>query len=791
MKNFLIMIMTIMTLAGCGGAEERKAVYLEKAKLSLDAGDLDKARIELKNVLQIDPKDAQAHFQLGKIFEQKEEYKKAYKRFLTASELDPDNLEYHATIGTYLLMLSGAIDLAIEKRDLILSKDPSNVSGLLLSANILVKQNDAVGAKKITQGIFLKHPGNTQNAILLSLLYFGENNYKESISVLKSCINENPDNVVLITNLANRYVRMNELDLAEIEFKKILEINPEEFINYVSLATLYKKKGDQNKAENILRKAVEKNIDQVDRVFALIEVVQQARGNKVAIEELEKFIVDNENKGKFQLRLAKLYVDENDLVTAEKILKSVISDHSEDMVGVQSRNFLASIYMKKKDVKAASRIIDDALTVSPNNSESNFFRAKLYFIDKKYDETISSIRIVLKDDPEDIEAYFLLSDAHRRKGQDVLADEILAQGYEKNRTNGKALIALAKYYAASKNDTELEKVVNSYLSIDIDNYEILSLKSAQLNKEKQFIDAFQFASRMLKLHPDMPNGYIQSAPYMLAENKNDEIISLLEEGYKKVKNNGRILELLVSIYVEQKNYDSAINKVKSAISDYGGMPRLYMLLSKIQMASGDGINAKISLNKIIDIMPDWKAPYLHLANIYATERQEKKEEDVLKQGLEMLEGDLELTFRLAKIYESQGDYDQAISIYSKAYANYPNNAILINNLAVLLSERNNDEASLSRAKELADRLKLIENVVFLDTVGWVYYQIGNHAEALDILKRVVEKSPDEALFNYHFGMVLFENGDATAAKTYLSRSLANNGSFRGKGQAEALLRKLQ
>ena len=103
----IIKVLVVISLAyfvvACGGAEERKAAYMEKAEKSLNAGDLDKARIELKNVLQIDPKDAQAYFKLGNIF-----------------ELNPDNSEYQAKLGRFYLVLAGDIEKATEKMELIL-----------------------------------------------------------------------------------------------------------------------------------------------------------------------------------------------------------------------------------------------------------------------------------------------------------------------------------------------------------------------------------------------------------------------------------------------------------------------------------------------------------------------------------------------------------------------------------------------------------------------------------------------------------------------------------------------
>ena len=60
----------LLALSGCGGKEQRMAKYMEKGKTYLANEDYDKARVEIKNVLQIDPKFAEAYFVAGQIEDQ-------------------------------------------------------------------------------------------------------------------------------------------------------------------------------------------------------------------------------------------------------------------------------------------------------------------------------------------------------------------------------------------------------------------------------------------------------------------------------------------------------------------------------------------------------------------------------------------------------------------------------------------------------------------------------------------------------------------------------------------------
>ena len=175
MKFYRILLLTLCayTLISCGGADERKAVYMEKAKASIESGDLDKARIELKNVLQIDPKDAEAYYQLGKVFEQQKEFRKAFGNYLKAEELNPELLENQARLGRIYLLLANEPEKAQEKIDFILSKEPNNSDGLLLKAAVALRNDKNTDAAiKIAKTIVAQDAKHIESIEFLATPYF-------------------------------------------------------------------------------------------------------------------------------------------------------------------------------------------------------------------------------------------------------------------------------------------------------------------------------------------------------------------------------------------------------------------------------------------------------------------------------------------------------------------------------------------------------------------------------------------------------------------------------------------
>ncbi len=70
-RQLVIAVLSAVTLvaAGCGGAESRKARHMAKGQTFLAKGNLEKARIEFRNALQIAPTDSEVRYENGVVDE--------------------------------------------------------------------------------------------------------------------------------------------------------------------------------------------------------------------------------------------------------------------------------------------------------------------------------------------------------------------------------------------------------------------------------------------------------------------------------------------------------------------------------------------------------------------------------------------------------------------------------------------------------------------------------------------------------------------------------------------------
>ena len=78
----MIALLTLSFTLACEGPEEKRLKFFEKGKAFYQNKDYVKARLELKNAVQIDPKFAQGYYYMGLVAMAERDYRQAFGNLL-------------------------------------------------------------------------------------------------------------------------------------------------------------------------------------------------------------------------------------------------------------------------------------------------------------------------------------------------------------------------------------------------------------------------------------------------------------------------------------------------------------------------------------------------------------------------------------------------------------------------------------------------------------------------------------------------------------------------------------
>lgn len=149
--------------------------------------------------------------------------------------------------------------------------------------------------------------------------------------------------------------------------------------------------------------------------------------------------------------------------------------------------------------------------------------------------------------------------------------------------------------------------------------------------------------------------------------------------------------------------------------------------------------------------------------------------------------DVAARLAVASLYESSERMDDAVRSYRAVLEVDASNAPALNNLAMLLHARGEEEAL-----ELAERVHALYpgRVEHQDTLGWILVGHGSLPRGLDLLRQASRSAPDSAEVHYHLAVALARSGEVDGARRELRRIVATHPGTPFANEAQALLERL-
>jgi tetratricopeptide (TPR) repeat protein len=782
-------LLVALVLSACGGSDDRKAKYFEKAETLFDAGEFEKARLEYKNVLQIDPKDIPARYKLGLVLEKMQDYRQAVAQYKAVIDLDETHVDARIHLGQFYL-LANSVELAVEEAKAALKYAPDNPDALAFRGAIKVKQQDLVGAYEDAD-LALKADSNNVSAITLkSVLLSKDNKNDDAISLLNKGIESHPDNMIFRNMLAEIYFKQGMHDLAIKQIEDMIQQEPEILFHRIRLSDIYTAIGDNDNAEAVIKKAVEELPEDNKIKFVFIRMLAKNKGDEAALNQLNQYIADEPENYELQFSLAKVYETQGDSEEAISLYKDIIDKEKINKDGITARMGLAGLYAKIRENDKAKVLLEEVLAENANDQSALSLRGQIALSEGDSVSAITDFRAAMRDQPNSIPLHRMLARAHMINKENDLAVDTLKRAVSINPDDLKIRADYVNLLASMGEQDAVLSQLEEMIKVAPENLSVMEGLFKLQAKRKEWEVVRKIADRMKSIHPNNAVGYYYSGLLYRENNQFKESLTEFNKAVELAPKAIQPLQQLISVYLAENQADLALTKLDEILAADNNNSFVYNFKGEVLVYQKDIGAAIESFNKAISIQPEWPLPYRNLANSYLNKKENTKAVEIYEEGIKKTNFSPLLVTELARYFELTEEPDKAIKLYEEILLKDESNILASNNLAMLLVDYRGDKDSLNRAELLVEVIKDNDNPIYMDTVGWVLYKQDKVSEALSYLEKAVQAYPDNVGLNYHLGMAYLKNGESEKARSALTIATTTETKYLGLEEAQEELKKL-
>ncbi|WP_321319712.1 tetratricopeptide repeat protein [Labilibaculum sp.] len=500
---------------------------------------------------------------------------------------------------------------------------------------------------------------------------------------------------------ATKAVLLQELDKGLSLYATCLKIDPSSAVVRYELANIYMSQEDFGSALELSRAAVSLQPLNIWYQIQLANIYQKKGMMDQACAVYNELVKLHPERNDFYYLQAAIFA------SVEKFGEAIeVYNRLEKKVGIQEGISLEKerLYLAAGNRKMAYSEIQKLIKKNPYRADFYGMLADLYMEDKDEDKAFEQYEKILKIDPENGLVHFYLADFYRRKGEIEKSNASLTKAF-------------------SNSEIEADQKIQFLISI------LMNGNKEGMSDEylKELLDI------LVEVHPGQVRVHALYADFLRKRKDNEGARYHLRKVLEEEKTNYVVWEELLLIDNEMLDFESMFNESSEALKYFPTQPILY-IFKGVAAAQKQEYNAAI---------------------------------ETLEEGFSYIGENVKLRVQfqtyLGDAYYQMGDAEKAFKAYDEVLLFEPQNVIVLNNYSYYLSVKGLELEKAKKMSSLCIKLEA-ENSTYLDTHGWVLYQMGEYQDAKNILEKAMEFGGGEsAVIVEHYGDILFRLGDTEKA----------------------------
>lgn len=749
-----------LLLSACDSAEERAEAHFQAGLAHLEAGDVERALVEFRNVFNLNGQHKEARLTFARVERERGNISVAYGQYLRLIEQYPDNLEGHRNLAEMALEVGnwedvrrhGALASALAPDDIEI-KSINN----MLAYTDAVRDGDFAGVDvavhRAREMIKSLPELMTARQIIIDHLIRDEDwpgvLQETEVAIATDAMEESLYGI--------RLRALQELDMpAEIEtfLRQMAVTFPDDEGVEQLLVEHYIDQGNLDAAEQMLRAEVDPLAEDHMPTQRLIAFLNDNRDSAAAIAELDTIIAQNgPNTFQFKTVRAALKFRSGDEQTAIAEMQTLLEGAERNIQTRASEVEFALMLFQVGQPDEARALVEKVLSEDAAQVSALKFKASWLIDEDKTGDAIVLLREALGQAPRDPQLMTLMAQAHERNGDRELMGEMLALATEISGNAPDETLRYARFLIAEGDLVIAERVLAQALRQAPEHSELLLLLGEVYLSMQDWdrLETVLHAIRDLDSPGTRRSANELRAHMLAAQQRTQELTSFLNELADDPEFGLPADIALIRLMLTKGQTAEAFAHLDQLLAEDPDSLPIRLIKARALISEGDRGEAEQLYRVILEEYPTTTRAWIALHGL-ATERNAPDQaREILTEALANLPENPALLMLQATDYERSGDLDQAIATYEKLYPITNRSLIVVNNLASLLTTYRNDEESLRRAQVLAQRLRGTQEPVFQETYGWVAYRVGNYEEAVTYLEPAAAAFPEHPLVLYHLG----------------------------------------
>lgn len=460
------------------------------------------------------------------------------------------------------------------------------------------------------------------------------------------------------------------------------------------------------------------------------------------------------------------------------------------------------IAMGKKEQAAVQ--LDKILENSPEDNRARLELAGIFENLGKTDKAIEILKKNINDDPQDNHSRLTLGYLYFRHGRLDEARLALEKHVAQEPESYSGSVMLAKLYR-TMNEIELARVMYDRV-LELNWSFLQGLDAAEFYEQiRDYDKAVELYTKLLEEEPDNEVCRRKLAGlYMILGKPEQAVVEL--KALKESSQEPEKVDLAIGrLLLEQKKYKDAIHHFGRMLVAYPELDIVRPLMALAYYESGDREGAKKVLGQVPVDSKDYEDSILMLVRLYQEENKPATAAEILEHALEVSSAEHQsFFFLLAAVYHKNNEPLKGVAVFERAVHLFPEESRVwfeyglymdrigqqkdaMDHMIRVLELDPDDpyalnyvgytwadaEVNLDQALDYISRAVAArpEDGFVRDSLGWVYYKLGDFKQAVVELVAAQEMQPDDPTINEHLGDAYLKTGEFSKAAEYYENAV--------------------